>query len=94
MADGGLFILVTGVLSVCETDFLSLLHFFETSRFLCSRVPCSAILVSVQSRSLLYQFLLVQVDGAPAMPFCETFILHNNGASWYIHNTMFRLNVS
>eukprot|EP00656_Telonema_subtile_P038920 TRINITY_DN44081_c0_g1_i2.p1 TRINITY_DN44081_c0_g1~~TRINITY_DN44081_c0_g1_i2.p1 ORF type:complete len:148 (+),score=45.26 TRINITY_DN44081_c0_g1_i2:118-561(+) len=36
----------------------------------------------------------LQVDQEPKpMLFTEVFVLMNNGASWYIHNHMFRLNV-
>merc|ERR1712086_12504 len=52
----------------------------------------------VQTTSNNGIFILVtgvlSVDNAPPLNFCDTFILHQNGASWYIHNMMFRLNVS
>merc|ERR1711934_216133 len=37
---------------------------------------------------------VLSADGGQPLTFSETFILHQAGASWYIHNHMFRLSIA
>ena len=66
--------------------FQAVQHDLATARLDCQVTKDQGIYILVTG--------VLSADGAPPMAFCETFILHQNGASWYIHNQIFRLNLT
>merc|ERR1711977_115069 len=66
--------------------FQSVKHDLSTARLDCSVTAGNGILLMITG--------VLSVDGGPPMAFCESFVLQQNGASWYIHNLIFRLGLT
>merc|ERR1711924_35367 len=66
--------------------FTSVKHDLPTARLDVQTTKCGTGIIAVVTGAL-------QADGGNPMNFAETFILHQapGGASWYIHNQVFRL---
>merc|ERR1712070_56461 len=67
-------------------NFRSCKHDLTTARLDVSVTAGGGILIVVTG--------VMSVDEGPPMAFVDTFVLQNNGGSWYIHNLIFRLNLT
>merc|ERR1712188_24318 len=67
-------------------SFQKVQHDLTTARLDCQVSLANGIYIMVTG--------VLSVDGGPPLPFADSFILQQNGTSWYIHNYVFRMNVA